>query len=96
MTVWKPLSQNYQALSCAALFAVFRTCVSRSHPFRQIWNWLWLALFCKMDDNLCKENYRSIYILTIMSKLLGNILSDQITNYFRNQIFSQLSAYLND
>ena len=47
----------------------------------------------KRDDNLCKENYRSINLLAIISKLFENILSDQIANYFRNLLCSPLSAY---
>ena len=47
----------------------------------------------KRDDNLCKENYRSINLLAIVSKLFENILSDQITGYFRNLLCSPLSAY---
>ena len=47
----------------------------------------------KMNGNLCKENYRSINILAIVSKLFENILSDQITGYFRNILCSALSTY---
>ena len=47
----------------------------------------------KRDDSLCKENYRSINLLAIVSKLFENILSDQITGYFRNLLCSPLSAY---
>ena len=38
----------------------------------------------KKDDSLCKENYRSVNLLTIVSKLFENIMSDQLTDYFRN------------
>ena len=47
----------------------------------------------KRGDNLCKENYRSINLLAIVSKLFENILSDQITGYFRNLLCSPISAY---
>ena len=47
----------------------------------------------KRDDNLCKENYRSINLLAIVSKLFENILSDQISDYFSNLLCSPVSAY---
>ena len=45
----------------------------------------------KRNDNLCKENYRSINLLT--SKLFENIMSDQLTKYFGDLLCSTLSAY---
>ena len=36
----------------------------------------------KKNDNLRKENYRSVNLLTIFSKLYERILSDQMTTYF--------------
>ena len=47
----------------------------------------------KRNDNLCKENYRSINLLTITSKLFENIMSDQLTKYFGDLLCSTLSAY---
>ena len=47
----------------------------------------------KRDGNLCKENYRSIILLPIVSKLFENILSDQMSDYFRNLLRSPVSAY---
>ena len=46
----------------------------------------------KRNDNLCKENYRSIN-LTITSKLFENVMSDQLTEYFGDLLCSTLSAY---
>ena len=47
----------------------------------------------KKDDSLCNENYRSLNLLTIVSKIFENIMSDQLTDYFRNLLCSSLSAY---
>ena len=47
----------------------------------------------KKNDNLRKENYRSINLLRIASKLFENIMSDQLTEYFGNLLSSILSAY---
>ena len=43
----------------------------------------------KLADNFYNEYYRSINLLAMVSKLFENIVSDQITDYFR----SPLSAY---
>ena len=47
----------------------------------------------KRNDNLCKENYRSINLLMTASKLFEYILSDQLTEYFGDLLSSSLSAY---
>ena len=47
----------------------------------------------KKDDSLCKENYRSVNLLTIAFKVFENIMSDQLTDYFRNLLCSSLFAY---
>ena len=46
----------------------------------------------KKNDNFCKENYTSTNILTIISKLLENIMSDQITEYFSDLPKSSLKS----
>ena len=47
----------------------------------------------KKNDNLDKENYRSVNILTIMSKVFEYILSDQMIMFFSNILNPPLSAY---
>ena len=47
----------------------------------------------KRNDNICKENYRCINLLTTASKLFENIMSDQLTEYFGDLLSSTLSAY---
>ena len=47
----------------------------------------------KKNDRLCKVNYRSVNILTVISKVFERIISDQITNYFEKILSPRLSAY---
>ena len=47
----------------------------------------------KKRDNLNKENYRSVNILTAISKVFERILSDQLTEYFKSILNCNLSAY---
>ena len=47
----------------------------------------------KKDDNLRKENYRSVNLLIMISKVLERILTDQLIAYFENLLSSSLSAY---
>ena len=47
----------------------------------------------KKNDNLDKENYRSVNILTVLSKVFERILSDQLTDYFKSILSPKLSAY---
>ena len=47
----------------------------------------------KKGDNLRKENYRSINVLSMMSKVFERILADQLILYFCNLLHSSLSAY---
>ena len=42
--------------------------------------------------NLCKNNYRSINLLTIFSKLFERIMAEQLTTYFENILSPLLSA----
>ena len=77
---------------CNSLCELFNICVKAS-SFPSDMKLAEISPIFKRDDNLCKENYRSINILAIVSKLFENILSDQITGYFRNLLCSPLSAY---
>ena len=47
----------------------------------------------KKDDNLRKENYRSVNLLIMISKVFERILADQLIAYFENLLSSSLSAY---
>ena len=47
----------------------------------------------KKNDMLSKENYRSVNLLSVFSKLYERILSDQIMSYFERILSSHLSAY---
>ena len=47
----------------------------------------------KKNDNLDKVNYRSVKILTTISKVFEYILSDQMTEFFIDILHSSVSAY---
>ena len=47
----------------------------------------------KKDDNMCKESYRSVNLLIIISKVFERILVDQMMAYFEHILSSSLSAY---
>ena len=47
----------------------------------------------KKNDNLDKENYRSVNILMAMSKVFEYIISDQIISFFCDILNPALSAY---
>ena len=49
----------------------------------------------KKKNNLLKENYRSVNVLTILSKVFERILCDQMLIYFENIFSSNISAYRN-
>ena len=47
----------------------------------------------KKKDNLCKENYRSVNVLAIVSKLFERLISDKLMDYFVSILSHSLSAY---
>ena len=47
----------------------------------------------KKKDNLCKENYRSVNVLAVVSKIFERILSDQLMTYFVSILSHSLSTY---
>ena len=47
----------------------------------------------KKKDSLCKENYRSVNVLTSMSKIFERIMADQVMGYVENLLSPYLSAY---
>ena len=78
---------TYQSFS-----RLFNLCIS-SCSFPDSMKMSEISPVFKKNDNLCKENYRSINILTMMSKVYERILSDQLTRYFNDLLESSLSAY---
>ena len=47
----------------------------------------------KKIDNLCKNNYRTVNILSVFSKLFESIMVEQLTAYFENILSHLVSAY---
>lgn len=47
----------------------------------------------KKEDNLKKENFRPISILTTLSKIFESLVADQMSDYFINILSKFLSAY---
>ena len=47
----------------------------------------------KKLDNLSKENYRSVNLLIVFSKLFERLMAEQLTNYFEDILSPLLSAY---
>ena len=52
-----------------------------------------VAPIFKKKDRLCKENYRPVSVLPILSKVFENVLSVQLTKFFDNIFNDMLSAY---
>ena len=47
----------------------------------------------KKLDNLCKDNYRSVNLLTVCSKLFERIVAEQMTAFFENILSPLVSSY---
>ena len=47
----------------------------------------------KKEDNLNKTNYRPVSVLTVVSKLQGDVMNDQLREYFVNIFDDLLCAY---
>ena len=47
----------------------------------------------KKKDNLCKENYRSVNVLPVFSKVFERIIADQLLTYFTDILDTAISAY---
>ena len=61
--------------------SLYNSCVS-SCSFPDSLKMAEISPVFKKKDNLDKENYRSVNILTTLSKVFERILSDQLTSYF--------------
>ena len=47
----------------------------------------------KKNNNLDKQNYRPVSVLTAMSKVMEGLMCDQIMQYFENVLSQSISAY---
>ena len=72
--------------------ALFNQCVSKS-IFPTDMKLAEISPKFKKNDNLDKENYRSVNILTTMSKVFEYTLSDQMIMFFSNILNPSLSPY---
>ena len=75
-----------------SLCNIFNDCVMSSF-FPTDMKFAEISPIFKKKDSLCKENYRSVNILTCISKIFERILSDQLMEYFQNLLSPYLSAY---
>ena len=64
-----------------------------SCDFPNTLKWADINSIYKKKDNLCKEKYRSVNVLAVVSKVLERILSDQLMEYFVSILSHSLSAY---
>ena len=76
----------------ASLCNVFNASIS-SCGFPSSLKWADINPKYKKKDNLCKENYRSVNVLAVVSKVFERILSDQLMAYFVSILSHSLSAY---
>ena len=76
----------------ASLCSIFNNCVG-SNTFPNLLKMGEISPIFKKNDILCKENYRSVNLLPIISKVFERILADQLTSYFENILDSGISAY---
>ena len=75
-----------------SLCVIFNRCISDSH-FPSDMKLSEISPMFKKNDSLDKQNYRSVNILTVLSKVFERILSDQLINYFKKILSPRLSAY---
>ena len=79
-----------------SLCNVSNACIS-SCDFPSTLKWADINPIYKKKDNLCKENYRSVNVLVVVSKVFERVLSDQlmawVMAYFGSILNHSLSAY---
>ena len=75
-----------------SLCNVFNACIS-SCDFPSTFKWADINTIYKKKDNLCKENYRSVNVLAVVSKVFERMLSNQLMAYFVFILNHSLSAY---
>ena len=71
---------------------LYNNCVQNMH-FPSIMKMADICPHFKKDDSLAKENYRSVNVLPVISKIMESIISDQIMKYCQCILSSLLSAY---
>ena len=71
---------------------IFNRCVETS-SFPSDMKFAEIGPLYKKKDSLNKNNYRSVNLLIVMSKIYERIMSDQIIAYFLNILNPSLSAY---
>ena len=75
-----------------SLCMLFNKCIS-SCVFPTSMKMADISPIFKKLDNLCKNNYRSVNILSVFSKLFESIMAEQLTAYFENILSHLVSAY---
>ena len=76
----------------AHLSSIFNECISNC-CFPTDMKLSEISPIFKKNDSLSKENYRSVNILTVISKVFERIISDQLMKYFTLILSDRLSAY---
>ena len=77
---------------CSSHCSIFNECVINNY-FPEDMKYSEISPVFKKNDNLMKQSYRSVNLLTVFSKLFERIMSDQIMSYFKNILSPHLSAY---
>ena len=75
-----------------SLCNVFHVSIS-SCDFPSTLKWAEINPIYEKKVTLCKENYRSINVLAVVSEVFERILSDQLMDYFVSILSHSLSAY---
>ena len=71
---------------------LFNRCVSSCH-FPSDMKLAEISPIYKKNDNMCKDNYRSVNLLPVISKIFEKIVADQLLLYFDKMLSPFLSAY---
>ena len=83
------LSNNHTS---ASLCYIFNHCISIG-TFPNDLKMADISPIFKKRDSLLRENYRSVNILTAISKVFERIMADQLITYFQSILSTTLSAY---
>ena len=78
---------GYKYICC--LCDVFNKCVC-TNVFPSYMKLAEISPIYKKDDNLRKENYRSVHLLIMISKVFERILADQLIAYFENLSYDNI------
>ena len=74
------------------LSKIFNECIQNS-CFPSVMKLSEISPIFKKNDALLKENYRSINVLSVFSKIFERLISDQLTDHFMKILSPNLSAY---